>query len=246
MRERRILGASGNAIPFTTPEIRMQAELALSPVGAADTAIGNARRTSALAARVERVFDAMRAVIEAPCCRLKHYRQDFYQYDRAYLERTLASGRYGWVIRHSGTHLVQLGRHPKMHEEIVAALESTPDCDCYLVDTRRASASPVSAAQLREALDRLEYTVHGAGVSRGVLRIAALDVRLTPWSHGESPKGVVRFTSAGTPLELDDLVALVQIAECEVVRTSQSLFTGTKTVTLDGEDLRELIAQRAA
>lgn len=225
----------------------MQTELDLAPAFVADNAIDAARRTSAVAARVERVFDAMRRVIEAPNSRLEHYQKDFYTFDRAYLERTCAGGMYGWIVRQSGTHLVQLGRHPKMHEELEAVLEATTSLDCYFVDTRRASVTPVSTAQLREALSRLQYTVTNANVYRGETRIASIDVGLTPWSHGEPPRGIVRYRSAGgEPLSLDDRVALVQIAECEVVRKSHSLFTGTQTVTLDGEDLRDTVAQACA
>ena len=223
----------------------MQTELDLSSASIADGAIDTARRTSGLAARVDRVFNAMSAIIEAPDGRLKHYKEDFFVHDRAYLERTGASGIYGWIVRESGTHLVQLGRHPKMHEELAAALETTSNRDSYLVDARRASVTPISESQLREQLRLLQYTVAGTSVRRGETRIAAMDVSLTPWSHGESPKGVVLIESAGEPLSFDDLVALGQIAECEVVRKSQSLFTGVRSITLDGDDLRVLIEERA-
>jgi hypothetical protein len=224
----------------------MQTELDLSPASIADGAINTARRTSAVAARVDRVFGAMSRIIEAPDSRLLHYRDDFFKHDRAYLERTCASGSYGWIVRQSGTHLVQLGNHSKMHEELAAVLEMTSSHDCYLIDARRASVTPVDAARLREQLGQLQYTVAGASVRRGDTRIAAIDVQLTPWTHGESPKGVVLLESAGVTLSLDDLVALAQIAECEVVRKSQSLFPGTRSISLDGEDLRALIERQAA
>lgn len=224
----------------------MQTELDLAPAFVADIAIDAARRTSAVATRVDRVFDAMRRVIEAPNSRLEHYRDDFYKHDRAYLERSCALGMYGWIVRQSGTHLVHLGRHPKMHEELEAALDMTSSLDCYLVDTKRACVTPVCAEQLREQMTRLQYSVTNANVYRGETRIASIDVGLTPWSHGESPKGVVCFGSAGVPFSLDDRVALVQIAECEVVLKSHSLFTGTQSITLDGADLRDMIAQASA
>ncbi|PZR41189.1 MULTISPECIES: hypothetical protein [Burkholderiaceae] len=224
----------------------MQAELDLSSASIAHGAIASARRTSAVAARVERVFAAMSRIVEAPDSRLLHYRADFFTHDRAYLTRTCASGLYGWVVRVSGTHLVQLGRHPKMHEELDAALGLTRELDCYLVDAGRTSVTAVSAAQLREQLRQFRYTVEGAGVWRGESRIATIDVQITPWTHGEPPKGVVSIRSTGVPLSLDDLVALAQIAECEVVRKSQSLFTGTRSVSLDGKDVYALITERAA
>lgn len=224
----------------------MQTELELAPACVADNAIDTARRTSAVAARVERVFDAMRRIIEAPDSRLENYRQDFFKFDRAYLERSCAVGMYGWIVRQNGTHLVHVGHHPKMHEELEAALEMTSSLDCYLVDSQRASVTPVSTTQLRARMATLQYTVTNANVYRGETRIASIDVGLTPWRHGESPKGVVRLESAGAPLSLVDRVALAQIAESEVVLKSHSLFTGTQTITLDGEDLRDVIAQACA
>ncbi|WP_175816974.1 hypothetical protein [Burkholderia diffusa] len=222
----------------------MQSELDLSPASIADGAIDHARRKSAIAARVDRVFAVMSRIITSPDSRLQHYRQDFFTHDRAYLERTFASGTYGWIVRQSGTHLVQLGRHPKMHEELAAALDLTHDLDCYFVDARRASVTPVSSVQLREQMSQLQYTVAGTGVHRGATRIATIDVQLTPWSHGKSPEGVVHIESAGAPLSHDDFVALEQIAQCEVIGKSQSLFTGTRSISLDGKDLYDLIAQR--
>ncbi|WP_431229211.1 hypothetical protein [Burkholderia contaminans] len=207
----------------------MQAELTLSPV-------------SPIEARVERVFEAMSRIIDAPDSRLQHYRADFYSHDRTYLSRTRATGTYGWIVRESGTHLVQLGHHPKMHDELDAALALTRDLDCYLVDAGRQSVTHVDATALRARMARLQYTVVGAGVWRGEQRIASLDVQITPWAYGEAQKGIVSIASTGPSLGLEDLVALVQIAECEVIRKSQSLFTPVRSVTLDASDLYERIA----
>lgn len=104
----------------------MQVELSLTAEAIAKDAITMAQKNTAHLARVERVFEAMRSVIEGPDARLKHYKVDFYEHDHAYLQRTYATGLYGWVIRESGTHLVQLGRHPRMNEELDAALKTGP------------------------------------------------------------------------------------------------------------------------
>lgn len=108
----------------------MQIELSLSAETIAAEAITAAKKNSAHMSRVARVFDAMRAIVEKPDARLRHYTVDFYEHDRAYLQRTYATGMYGWVIRDSGTHLVQLGRHPRMNEELDAALHTGPSRDC--------------------------------------------------------------------------------------------------------------------
>lgn len=222
----------------------METELDHHSATLAAGAINNTRSPASVTARVDRAFDAMRRVIEAPDSRLQHYRDDFYTHDRNYLLRTCASGMYGWVIRRSGTHLIQLGRHPKMHEELIAALELTRELDCYLIDARRATVKSVSVAELQSNLMQLQYTVLGTSVRRGQMRIALIDIQLTAWSRGMSPEGIVTIESTGLPLTLDDLVALVQISQSEVIGKSQSLFTNTRSITLDGEDLFELIEQQ--
>ncbi|HDR9763894.1 TPA: hypothetical protein QDC44_008180 [Burkholderia cepacia ATCC 25416] len=211
----------------------MQAELALSPVCPVE-------------ARVERLFDAMSRIIDVPDSRLQHYRADFYKHDRAYLSRTRAIGTYGWIVRESGTHLVQLGHHPKLHDELDAVLALTSDLDCYLIDAARESVAYVAATELRTRMAQLRYTVVGTGILRGEQLIASLDVQLTPWAFGEAQKGVVSIASTGISLNLEDLVALAQIAECEVVRKSQSLFTPVRAVTLDSSDLYQRIAAGTA
>lgn len=72
-----------------------------------------------------------------------------------------------------------------------------------------------------------------------------MDVTMTPWSHGKSPQGIVRFTSVGVQLSHEDLVALAQIGASEVIRASHSLFTGTQSIELDGSNLFDSIEQRA-
>jgi hypothetical protein len=223
----------------------MQIELTLSAKAIANDAITTAKKHTAHLARVERVFEAMRRVIEGPDARLKHYKADFFEHDRAYLQRTYATGLYGWVIRESGTHLVQLGRHPRMNEELDAALKTGPSRDCYLIDARTATVRPVSEVKLREEMSRLTYVAGKHCVGKSGRTIALMDVTMTSWSHGKSPQGIVRFTSVDVPLSHEDLVALAQIGPSEVIRASHSLFTGTQSIELDGGNLFDLIEQRA-
>ncbi|MCX4150011.1 MULTISPECIES: hypothetical protein [Paraburkholderia] len=223
----------------------MQIELCLSAETIATDAIATAMKATAHAARVARVFDAMRGIVEKPDARLKHYTVDFYEHDRAYLQRTYATGQYGWVVRESGTHLVQLGRHPRMNEELDAALRVGPSRDCYLIDARAGTVMEVTEAKLREEMSRFTYVTGTHVVGKNGRTIAMMDVSMSPWAHANPPQGIVRFRSLDVPLTHEDLVALAQIGASEVIRVSHSLLTGTQTLELDGENLLDLIEQRA-
>jgi hypothetical protein len=223
----------------------MQIELSLSAETIAAEAITSAKKNSAHMSRVARIFDAMRAIVEQPDARLRHYTVDFYEHDRAYLQRTYATGMYGWVIRESGTHLVQLGRHPRMNEELDAALHTGPSRDCYLIDARNATVKAVTEGKLREEMARFNYITGPQTVEKNGRTIATMDVSMTPWTHAKPPQGIVRFGSLDVPLSHEDLVALGQIGPSEVIRVSHSLFTGTQSIELDGANLFDLIEQRA-
>lgn len=223
----------------------MQIELSLSAETIANAAIATANASSRHIARVERVFEAMRKIVYAPDARIQHYRQDFDKYDRDYLERTRALGTYGWVVRESGTHLVQLGVHPKMNEELDAALWVGPSRDCYLIDARAGTVSPVNEARLREEMAQFTYVTASGVVSKMGRAIARIDVGMTSWAFASPPKGVVAYESVGVPIGLQDLIALSQIGASEVIRKSQSLFTGIESIKLDGADIFEMVEQRA-
>lgn len=197
-----------------------------------------------LTGRARTVFDAMKAIVESSGCRLEHYRDDFFKCDRGFLARTHATGRYIWVIRNSGTHLVQIGAHERNYDELDAALHAGGNaCDIYLIDSGRVSVTKIDAAKARELGKRLDYVTRNGVVTKDGRAIACFEITLTPWNHGEPPKGMVRMTRTDAQLSKGDLIALRQIAEWEVIARTQSLFTRTQTSTIDGAEIADLIDQ---
>lgn len=197
---------------------------------------------------MNRHFEWMKAVIEQPSYPfLTHYRDDFYKHDRRYLEATDAPGsRYIWVVRETGTHLVKIGVHPGMHEEITAAMATCgPERrEVYLVSD--AGVTKLSDAKTKTLLQSYQYTVQGSMVFKEKRHLATLDVSVSRWSQGSQPTGTVHITGVQPYLSLETLVSLCQIGEREVIRKAGTLFVGTETITLDGQPLREMIGQQQA
>lgn len=195
----------------------------------------------------ERTFKAMRSVIESPGYPyLKHYQQDFYEHDRRFMERNYTSeASYLWIVRECGTHLIPLGVHAKMCDEGCAAMSMSGPSDLFLV--KRGQIKKLVRDEALRLLRDFRYRIEGGSVidARGFL--ASFSISMSAWSAGPV-KGTVRYhTGASTrSLSFGEWIALAQIAECEVIRSSQSLFTPTETILLDGADLRELIAQHRA
>ena len=196
-----------------------------------------------LTGRARTMFDAMKAIVVAPECRLKFYRQDFFKYDRARLAATHGTGQFIWIIRESGTHFLTIGVHARNYIEIDAVLSIGDACDIYLVEPARASLHRIDADKARELGKQLEYTVINGTVFKQTRAIAHMRVSFTPWSDGKQPQGIVNMTRTDAYLSKADLIALVQIAGNEVIERSQSLFTGMQTCTLDGSDMFGLIEQ---
>lgn len=198
----------------------------------------------ALSGRARALFEAMSAIVEAPNSILKHYKKDFYKYDAEYLARTHAIGAHIWIVRDSGTHLARIGVHERMHLDIEAVLQDCRDGrEIYLIESERISIKRISEGRARDLMKTFEYKTHNSSVTKDRDCIAWLDVRLTPWTDGRAPQGIVRIEPIARSFSKGDLIALRQIAECEVIAASQSLFTGTKSCTLNGVDVFDLIEQ---
>ena len=195
---------------------------------------------------IKGTFNAMKAVIEAEGYQyLKHYRQDFYEIDRDYLVQTYTrQARYLWVVRESGTHLVNLGVHPKMSEAVEAVFSLTSDLETYIVEDD--FVRNVSMKHARQALSEFRYGVKDDLVSLDGMPLARLNVEFSPWSSGPR-KGRVSYSlhDPKTTLTRAVMVALIQIAQSEVVLASQSLFTATDSIVIDGQDLYGMVAARA-
>jgi hypothetical protein len=203
-------------------------------------------KSSKVPMTAEIVFNLMAAVVEDPGFKyLTSYKVDFYKYDKAYLERTWVPGiRYMWIVRESGTHLVRLGVHQKMNDELIAALGISDNMAIYIVSDDGVKQISVNGANA--LLNIFDYSIHGTVVCRGTEPLAAMDIDARRDLDNNRLTGQVKYSSQATPrcLNLADLTALAQIAECEVIAYTQSLFTPTSSITINGEDLRELIISK--
>lgn len=220
------------SLDLSTPAATTVSKAVCEEVSAADALTGRART----------VFDAMAAIVEAPGCILQHYKVDFYKYDAEYLARSHAIGLHLWILRPSGTHLIRVGVHPALHEYIDAALSVGPSHTIYLIDPERVSITKITETRARELAGKYEFTTDECTVTKAGQIIARIDVSFTPYSCGKEPRGIVTlYRRTDAPLSKGDLIALWQIAGCEVTKRGRSLFTKTESVTLDGEDLYDLI-----
>lgn len=164
------------------------------------------------------VFKKMQAIVEADGYPfLKNYKQDFYEHDQRFLERTFSpESRYLWMVRDNGTHLVPVGIHPKISAWADAVFGLRCPLDLYLIES--ATVRRVSDPVARQALTSYRYTVSGNVVSLGRRPLASFQVQLSPWAS-QRREGKIVFTSMSPvpAMTLGDLIALAQIAESEVI-----------------------------
>ena len=192
-------------------------------------------------------FARMRAIVEAPGYPLlTDYRQDFYTYDKAVIEREWhGHARFLWVVRQYGTELVPLGAHPGQVDYGLAALgqaRRNTDAKIYLITA--AGLEEVDRARAEAEVHRVDYTIKADMVAFHNLYLGSYT--LNTWREGGNIKGSVAFYDA-PPAAMDPhhAIALLQIARHLVDRTWNSLFAGLAEVTLNGRDLTELVPHQA-
>lgn len=172
---------------------------------------------------------------------LTAFADDFYKTDRASLEADWTpKGRFLWMLREHGTFMVKLGVHPMLGEGIEASIELGLDSQLYLVDGYNVKA--VSVTEARTLLTSHEYVCANKSVLHRGLLLAKFNVVIH--SDGFSqPFGEVSFDPRIEPsmISLENLIALRNIAACETVQASQSLFVPARRITLGGEDLNQMI-----
>ena len=75
----------------------------------------------------EEIYAQMEAVAKAAMQRglLQAYEQDFYLYDKvAIQDGWTPEGKFLWVITPNGTHLTEIGIHPKQNDWALATVHS--------------------------------------------------------------------------------------------------------------------------
>ena len=174
---------------------------------------------------------------------LNHYKQDLYKYDFENLMRSHTRGaRYMWIVRDSGTHLVRLGVHPKMNEELEAVLALYRDCEIYVVQDAR--LKQISREQAAEELKKLDYSVVNGQVIGPKGPLAWFNVRSQPrYTASERAYAVDCEACPGTFITAKDLLALIQIVQSEMIKAAQSFFVCVDEITLNKLDLHDLFMQ---
>lgn len=194
----------------------------------------------------ERTFAAMRAIVERPGYPyLKHYRDDFYEIDREYLQKSYHDdAKYLWIVRDYGTHLASVGVHPKMYQDSQWELKDCNRIDLFLV--YRCRVRPISCDRAKKLMAKFHYSIKGDVVAKRRRAMARIELTIS-WSAKLCTNvASVRFSSLDVvqPMQDGDLIALLRIAPLEVWRRSKSPWTGIGSIWLDGADLGALIDAR--
>lgn len=199
---------------------------------------------------IQDTFEMMKSIVETPGFRfLKEYKRDFYTYDKEYLYNTMTPhARYLWVVREMGSHLIRLKVHPKMCEEGCAVLNADRDVQCYIVMPRL--VRPVTREAAMQELATMSYAVLRDGelthVRKGMrhLATARFTCHRPPCKPREWAADLSVGISGAAGLDDDDIVAIRQILECDVISREQSLFVRMPKISVHGEDLIEIIERR--
>lgn len=201
------------------------------------------------------LFNAMAQLLKLPTMAFfQHYTKDFFEHDRRELITWGAPGaRYIWVVRDSGTHLIRIGVDPKSCEYGMAVLEQISrnrNCPSALfvrifeITDRTITEIDVGHAQRLLGASSDAYKVRNGVVSRrdggnSYRDLATLRID-TQTRSAAMPLRHVRFTTSNK-LSPADVGALRIIAQCEVVRASQSLFTSPASIEIDGVDVCDVM-----
>lgn len=199
------------------------------------------------------VFALMKAIVEAPGFEyLTDYKQDFYDFDREYLSQGWAPGvSMLWIVRTMGTHLCRLHVHPRVNEEVQAAMSLTDLFKAYHLTDK--GVTEVNHHKAKDLLKTFQFEVRGnwlyAGSPRQTwLPIASIYVDLQFDAKACRYGGDVHFQSSTDHVNwtLPELLALRHVAHAEVLTRTSSLWSCTKNVYLDGQELLDQIELKKA
>ena len=187
------------------------------------------------------MYEAMRSIIEAPGYPfLTHYKDDFYKLDRAYILSTYTPNMpYFWVVRETGTDLVMAGLSQHHHDTIDAAIHCCGgNCEMYFIQNGKLRR--MTKETMREALKKYSYALQDSVIYADSKAIGSVhDIQF----HREDGATVLLRSAPEHRLTREQMQACISLAETEVRRQSQSLFARTRSIYLDGQDLRELVSQ---
>lgn len=197
------------------------------------------------------IFAAMKAVVEQEGYPLlKHYRDDFYKIDRGTILNEFTAGSvYLWVVNVSGTHLNRIGVDQKENDWAVAAisdgLTTTRDgIEIYRISD--AGVEEITPDQARAEMRKWYYKVDNNVVSTAAGKLlAVVDVRRHFKTGDGNTYATVQFQSPCLEqLSKGDLLALRDIGRGQAVRATSSLFVKIDALTINGQDIGDLLAAR--
>ena len=194
------------------------------------------------------IFNAMRAVVEAPGYRLlKGYKNDFYVHDAKQLQDGWAVGaQYLWIVREHGTHLAQIGAHAKINEYASAALStamsSGSEYEIYHLSAK--GVKQITHEEARIRLLALEYVTHGESVKDASGKTVATFTVDRVWMERTQTGSVSFCTSPEVQKTKAFLVSLNQIAMAEMVKAWGSWFCTVQSVNVDGRDIAQLLTDQ--
>lgn len=190
----------------------------------------------------EIVYEKMAEIVRANEGQLlTAFSEDFHSFDREFLKSYWTeTTRFLWMLREHGTFICRLGVHPEHVEGILTAIELSFGSKLFVVEG--SSIKEVSVIQARALLCSFDFLCTAGMVRRRGQTVARFSVAVHH-AQQSSSRGEVYFESASRDQNwsLDDLIAMLIIAQCETVCAAQSLFVTPRVVTLDGEKLSDLI-----
>ncbi len=183
----------------------------------------------------ENIYAQMKIVAEAAKQRglLQAYEQDFYLYDHEAVRSTWTpEGKYLWVITPNGTHLPEIGIHPKQNDWALATVHSGYKTrEIYLV-----SASGIKQLTVEKAeseIKKLDYIVDGSTIMAKTGEVLAY-MRLKPIRSQGRQGGEIRFNRPDNMSYTDRLKhVLTNIANNEISKYYGSWFVVTDSVVFE-------------
>lgn len=191
-------------------------------------------------------FDSMKATLEMHAELLTSYTEDFYVCDKSYLEHTWHEGaQYCWLVRESGTHLTLLNVHHKLCsvEQTEAAIECCggPYAIFHVKDGRISAIDKQRALQLLAA-DHVTYNNCKIAYKGRDLASYRVDSYYDEAEHRHVYD--THLDSQGAVYSMGDLMVLRETSIMIARLLSQTLFAPLSKITLDSEQLGDVIRRR--
>lgn len=195
------------------------------------------------------IFDAMKGIVEAPGSPLlKRNQDDFYKHDHRQIEENWDHhARFLWAVGVNGTHLVRLGIHQRSIDAAKAMIESvnrdSAASELFLLTSK--GVTKISSDRATREAEKLDYLVDHQTVRDANGRLLARFIVTTRWHLGRNCGSVEFGTPHGVSLTRGQKLALVGIAQEEVIQAFGSFWVVTERVTLNETDLCAELAPAA-